>query len=191
MKDKKLRNRTRGLLLLATSSLFLSSCGKPTNSASVSSKVDSLSSSSVVTAQAKIWSAYNTENLMQDNAYDLTRVAALSFDAAKGEGESAQLMVSANEKISSFSFFMGKVSDGAGHSIAVQNFNENLSILMMTGLYYMMVKIDLSIYWVITLFGLFVSTSMLLVKRRHEANQRERNDQQHHERPAALIAQGA
>ena len=70
----------------------------------------------------------------------------------------------------------GHILMGAGHSIAVQNFNENLSILMMTGLYYMMVKIDLSIYWVITLFGLFVSASMLLVKRRHEANQREHDD---------------
>ena len=46
----------------------------------------------------------------------------------------------------------------------------------MTGLYYLMVKADLSIYWVISLFGLFVSASMLLVKRRHEANQRERDD---------------
>lgn len=70
----------------------------------------------------------------------------------------------------------GHILMGAGHSIAVQNFNENLSILMMTGLYYLMVKIDLSIYWVITLFGLFVSASMLLVKRRHEANQRQHDD---------------
>lgn len=70
----------------------------------------------------------------------------------------------------------GHILMGAGHSIAVQNFNENLSILMMTGFYYLMVKLDLSIYWVITLFGLFVSASMLLVKRRHEANQREHDD---------------
>ncbi len=67
----------------------------------------------------------------------------------------------------------GHILMGAGHSIAVQNFNENLSILIMTGFYYVMVKADLSIYWVITLFGLFVSASMLLVKRKHEANQRE------------------
>ena len=73
----------------------------------------------------------------------------------------------------------GHILMGAGHSIAVQNFNENLSILIMTGLYYLMVKIDLSIYWVITLFGLFVSSSMLLVKRRHEANQREYDDVAH------------
>jgi MFS family permease len=70
----------------------------------------------------------------------------------------------------------GHILMGAGHSIAVQNFNENLSILVMTGLYYLMVKVDLSIYWVITLFGLFVSGSMLLVKRRHVANQREHDD---------------
>jgi MFS family permease len=70
----------------------------------------------------------------------------------------------------------GHILMGAGHSIAVQNFNENLSILVMTGLYYLMVKADLSIYWVISLFGLFISVSMLLVKRRHEANQREHDD---------------
>ena len=70
----------------------------------------------------------------------------------------------------------GHILMGAGHSIAVQNFNENLSILIMTGFYYLMVKANLSIYWVITLFGLFVSASMLLVKRHHEANQREHDD---------------
>ncbi len=70
----------------------------------------------------------------------------------------------------------GHILMGAGHSIAVQNFNENLSILVMTGFYFLMVTFDLSIYWVITLFGLFVSGSMLLVKRRHEANQREHDD---------------
>lgn len=73
----------------------------------------------------------------------------------------------------------GHILMGAGHSIAVQNFNENLSILIMTGVYYLMVKADLSIYWVITLFGVFVSTSMLLVKRRHEANQRQHDDVTH------------
>ena len=70
----------------------------------------------------------------------------------------------------------GHILMGAGHSIAVQNFNENLSILIMTGFYYLMVRFNLSIYWVITLFGIFVSGSMLLVKRRHEANQREHDD---------------
>ena len=70
----------------------------------------------------------------------------------------------------------GHILMGAGHSIAVQNFNENLSILMMTGLYFLMMRADLSIYTVITLFALFVSGSMFLVKRRFEANQRQYDD---------------
>jgi MFS family permease len=73
----------------------------------------------------------------------------------------------------------GHILMGAGHSIAVQNFNENLSILIMTGLYYAMIKADVSIYSVITLFGLFVSASMYLVLRRHEANQRSHDDVTH------------
>ncbi len=73
----------------------------------------------------------------------------------------------------------GHILMGAGHSIAVQNFNENLSILIMTGLYYLMIRMDFSIYGVLTLFGLFVSATMYLVKRRHEANQREYDDVVH------------
>jgi hypothetical protein len=60
---------------------------------------------------------------------------------------------------------------GAGHSIAVQNFNENLSILIMLALYALMIRMDFSIYTVIVLFGLFVSSSMVLVRRRHLYNQ--------------------
>lgn len=67
----------------------------------------------------------------------------------------------------------GHILMGAGHSIAVQNFNENLSILIMTGTYALLIVFGLSIDTVIVLFGLFVAGSMLLVKRRHEANQRE------------------
>jgi hypothetical protein len=73
----------------------------------------------------------------------------------------------------------GHILMGAGHSIAVQNFNENLSILVMTGIYYLMIMTNLSIYWVITLFGFFVSGNMLLIKRRHEANQRQHDDTAH------------
>ncbi|MGB7991448.1 MAG: lysophospholipid transporter LplT, partial [Candidatus Methylophosphatis roskildensis] len=40
----------------------------------------------------------------------------------------------------------GHILMGAGHSIAVQNFNENLSILVMTGLYAILVWANLSIY---------------------------------------------
>jgi hypothetical protein len=70
----------------------------------------------------------------------------------------------------------GHILMGAGHSIAVQNFNENLSILAMTGIYYAMVKADLSVYWVITLFGVSVSAAMYLVKRKHQANQRRHDE---------------
>lgn len=73
----------------------------------------------------------------------------------------------------------GHILMGAGHSIAVQNFNENISILIMTGLYYLMIKIDLSIYWVVTLFGLFVSTLMYIIRQRHLANQLAQDDVQH------------
>ena len=73
----------------------------------------------------------------------------------------------------------GHVLMGAGHSIAVQNFNENLSILMMTGVYYLMIRVDMSIYWVVTLFGLFVSGIMYLIRQRHIANQAAQDDVQH------------
>jgi MFS transporter, LPLT family, lysophospholipid transporter len=73
----------------------------------------------------------------------------------------------------------GHILMGAGHSIAVQNFNENLSILIMTGIYSVLLKAGLHIYWVIVLFGLFVAGTMWLVRRRHEANQREHDDVSH------------
>ena len=67
----------------------------------------------------------------------------------------------------------GHVLMSAGHSIAVQNFNENLSVLTMLVLYALMVKIDMNVNIVIVMFGLFVSGTMYLVMRRHAANQRE------------------
>ena len=70
----------------------------------------------------------------------------------------------------------GHILMGAGHSIAVQNFNENLSILIMTGIYYLLIKLDVSIYLVVTLFGLFVSGLMYLIRERHLANQRQQDD---------------
>ena len=73
----------------------------------------------------------------------------------------------------------GHILMGAGHSIAVQNFNENISILVMTGLYYMMIKMDISIYWVVTMFGLFVSGLMYMIRQRHLANQAMQDDVQH------------
>jgi hypothetical protein len=70
----------------------------------------------------------------------------------------------------------GHILMGAGHSIAVQNFNENVSILIMTSTYSALLKAQLSIYWIIVLFGLFVAGAMWLVKRQHEINQRQRDD---------------
>ncbi|MBC3932912.1 lysophospholipid transporter LplT [Undibacterium curvum] len=67
----------------------------------------------------------------------------------------------------------GHVLMSAGHSIAVQNFNENLSVLIMLGLYALMVSLDLHVKTVIVLFGLFVAGTMLLVMKRHAANQKE------------------
>ena len=67
----------------------------------------------------------------------------------------------------------GHILMGAGHSIAVQNFNENLSILVMTGLYALLIVTGLSINLLILMFGAFVAGTMLLVKHRHELNQRE------------------
>ncbi len=67
----------------------------------------------------------------------------------------------------------GHVLMGAGHSIAVQNFNENLSILVMTGCYSAMVMAQLSIYTIIAIFALFVIGIMVLIQRHHNHNQRQ------------------
>jgi len=66
----------------------------------------------------------------------------------------------------------GHILMGAGHSIAVQNFNENLSILAMLAFYALLIRLDFSIYTVIVLFGLFVSGTMTLVRQRHLNNLR-------------------
>ena len=53
---------------------------------------------------------------------------------------------------------------GAGRSIAVQNFNENTSILVMIALYSLLLNVGYSIYTVIIVFGLFVAGTMTLVQ---------------------------
>jgi MFS transporter, LPLT family, lysophospholipid transporter len=67
----------------------------------------------------------------------------------------------------------GHVLMSAGHSIAVQNFNENLNILFMLGLYAVLIKVGLHVNAVIILFGSFVAVTMLLVMRLHQRNQRQ------------------
>jgi len=66
----------------------------------------------------------------------------------------------------------GHVLLSAGHSIAVQNFNENVSILMMLALYSFMIRVNLGIDAIITLFSLFVACTMYLVIRWNAANHR-------------------
>ena len=66
----------------------------------------------------------------------------------------------------------GHVLLSAGHSIAVQNFHENLSVLVMLCLYAVLVWLDVPVTIVIVLFGTFVCLMMWLVMRRHQANQR-------------------
>ena len=61
---------------------------------------------------------------------------------------------------------------GAGRSIAVQNFNENASILVMIALYSFLLAAGLSIYWVIALFGLFVAGTMTMVLLWYRYNHR-------------------
>ena len=65
----------------------------------------------------------------------------------------------------------GHVLMGAGHSIAVQNFNENIGILVMVGMYLFMVRGGMGVNRAIVMFGLFVAATMLLVLWRHLHNQ--------------------
>jgi len=61
----------------------------------------------------------------------------------------------------------GHLLMGAGHSIAVQNFNENLSILAMLGVYALLSKLGFSIFTVMVIFGLFICGTMTYLYRRH------------------------
>jgi len=49
---------------------------------------------------------------------------------------------------------------GAGHSIAVQNFNENIGIAIMLGIYALMVHFEMSINSIVIIFGGFIIASM-------------------------------
>lgn len=59
---------------------------------------------------------------------------------------------------------------GAGRSIAVQNFNEQLAILGMGGFYSLSTKMGLTAFGAITVFGLLVAGSMLLIGLWHRHN---------------------
>ena len=67
----------------------------------------------------------------------------------------------------------GHVLLSAGHSIAVQNFNENLSVLGMLCLYSLLIWLDVPISFVIVMFGSFVCLLMIYIIRWHKRNQLE------------------
>jgi MFS family permease len=66
---------------------------------------------------------------------------------------------------------------GAGRSIAVQNFNENSSILVMIALYSLLLGVGISIYTVVVVFGLFVAGTMALVQVWYWRNRRVHSDE--------------
>lgn len=65
----------------------------------------------------------------------------------------------------------GHLLMGAGRSIAVQNFNENISIFLMLGLYAMMQKLELSLNIIILVFGLIMAGIMSLLYKKHGHDQ--------------------
>ena len=72
----------------------------------------------------------------------------------------------------------GYVLLSAGHSIAVQNFNENIAILVMLAVYSAMIRAAVHINAIIVIFGAFVVVAMLAVILRHRYNQK-RGDSLH------------
>jgi len=65
----------------------------------------------------------------------------------------------------------GHLLMGAGRSIAVQNFNENISIFLMLGLYALMEKLGFSLTVIILVFGLLMTGIMGLLYRKHGHDQ--------------------
>ena len=66
----------------------------------------------------------------------------------------------------------GHVLLSAGHSIAVQNFNEQLNILLMLAAYSLMLWLGLPINGIIALFGILVACLMLAFMRWNQLNHR-------------------
>jgi len=66
---------------------------------------------------------------------------------------------------------------GAGRSIAVQNFNENSSILVMIALYSLLLSVGYSIYTVVLIFGLFVAGTMTVVQIWYLRNRRRHREE--------------
>ena len=69
----------------------------------------------------------------------------------------------------------GHVILSAGQSIAAQNFNENVNILFMLGIYSLMIYGNLPVNNIIWIFGLFLSFTMSLVLWKYLKNKKEHN----------------
>jgi len=65
----------------------------------------------------------------------------------------------------------GHLLMGAGRSIAVQNFNENISIFAMLALFALMQKLELSIYTITLVFGLLLAGIMTVLYKKHRHDQ--------------------
>lgn len=69
----------------------------------------------------------------------------------------------------------GHVILSAGQSIAAQNFNENLNILLMLSIYSLMIYSELPVNNIIWIFGLFLSLTMSIVLWKYKKNKRTHN----------------
>jgi LPLT family lysophospholipid transporter-like MFS transporter len=76
----------------------------------------------------------------------------------------------------------GHLLMGAGSSIAVQNFNENLSIFAMLGLYSLLEWQGFSIYTIISVFGLMLAGIMTILLKTHGQIQYTGSDRREHVR---------
>ncbi|HEY1058482.1 MAG TPA: lysophospholipid transporter LplT [Limnobacter sp.] len=82
----------------------------------------------------------------------------------------------------------GHVLMSAGRSIAIQNFNENISVLTMLGIYALLISFNVHVNTVILLFGGFVMAAMFMVILWHRHNQRLFDVEAHigEERPVGI-----
>lgn len=82
----------------------------------------------------------------------------------------------------------GHLLMGAGSSIAVQNFNENLSIFAMLGLYSLLEWQGFGIYTVITVFGLMLAGIMTILLKTHGHDQYLGHDRRDHPRTKSIAS---